>query len=424
MRSFRVAALLAVSCSLLAVLLASRSNATRVEPNSAGAPPAPAAVDRDMPAAGRGSQPPQDRPRGTGATMETKGPWGTLQSFPVFVAAPDWILETFPLPSAVTAWTFRGLSSEEVAAVIDRPGLPEPAAAELLDESRWQIMDDVIRVLPSNPTVRSLPPDVRGAIYDVLSQWEENEFQHSPYYIPDNDARGWLAQTGLPEHLVDLVARTAYPVGKTSCFSDLPLLVAATSNYLEGRSLLKALSRTQTMILRVRLDKQTDVAKVRDYWSAGPANAKDFLPLLESITTNEDVRHLDIVHLLPPTARKLLYTFPTPSMAIGGRYPDCHWTSLNFFNPVPEARLADVAGATMFTLENLHPAEPPFAYGDVLFMLDDQGNAIHSCVYLADDYVYTKNGANVLSPWLIMNLDDVRARYSRRGPVELKIYRR
>jgi hypothetical protein len=30
----------------------------------------------------------------------------------------------------------------------------------------------------------------------------------------------------------------------------------------------------------------------------------------------------------------------------------------------------------------------------------------------------------VLSPWLIMNLDDVRARYSRRGPVELKIYRR
>jgi hypothetical protein len=214
--------------------------------------------------------------------METKGPWGTLQSFPVFIAAPDWILETFPLPSAVTAWTFRGLSSEEVAAVIDRPGLPEPAAAELLDESRWQVMDDVIRVLPSNPTVRSLPPDVRGAIYDVLSQWEENEFQHSPYYIPDNDARGWLAQTGLPEHLVDLVARTTYPVGKTSCFSDLPLLVAATSTYAEGRSLLKALSRTQTMILRVRLDKQTDVAKVRDYWSAGPANATDFLPLLES----------------------------------------------------------------------------------------------------------------------------------------------
>jgi hypothetical protein len=370
------------------------------------------------------ARPPRHGAGGDGATIETKGPWGILQSFPVFIAAPDWILDMFPLPSAVTTWTFRGLTPEEVATVIDQPGLPEAAASELLDRSRWQVMDDVIHVIPSDVTVRSLPPDARATIYNVLSRWEENEFQHSPYYIPGNDARRWLTETGLPDHLIDLVARTAYPVGEASCFSDLPLLVAATSSYAEGRMLLKALSRTQTMILRLRLDRDTDIARIRDYWSAGPANAKDFFPLLESVATNDDVRHLDIVHLLPRTARKLLYTFPIPSMAVGGRYPDCHWTSLNFFNQMPESRLADVAGATTFTLENLHPAEPPFAYGDVLFMVDQEGNAIHSCVYLADDFVFTKNGANVLSPWLIMKLDDVQVRYSRQGPVELKIYRR
>jgi hypothetical protein len=37
--------------------------------------------------------------------------------------------------------------------------------------------------------------------------------------------------------------------------------------------------------------------------------------------------------------------------------------------------------------------------------------------------VFTKNGANVLSPWLIMRLDEVRERYSRHGPVEVVIYR-
>lgn len=366
---------------------------------------------------------PLDDSRRSGDTREVKGPWGVLQSFPVFIAAPDWILELFPLPSASTAWTFRGLSADEVAAVLDRPGLPEAAAADVLDRSRWQVMEGMIRVLPSDLTVRSLPPDVRAGIYDVLARWEENEFQHSPYFVPDHDARGWLAQTGLAGHLIDLVDRTSYPVGETTCFSDLPLLISATSSYAEGRALLKALSRTQTTILRVRLDGEADARKIRDYWSAGTANAKDFLPLLESVATNKDVRHLDVAHLLPPTARKLLYTFPTPAMAVGGRYPDCHWTSLNFFNPVPESRLADVAGATAFTLENLQPAEPPFTYGDVLFFLDGNGNAIHSCVYLADDFVYTKNGANVLSPWLIMDLDEVRARYSRQGPVDIKIYR-
>jgi len=424
MSSSRVVLVLAVACCLIAALLASQSGINRSEPDASGARPAVTPGQRDVLAGQVRPKPPAGRVRGNGTTSEVQGPWGTLQSFPVFIAAPDWILDMFPLPSAVTTWTFRGLTADDVAALIDRPGLPEAAAAELLDRSRWTVMDDAIRVLPSDMTVRSLPPDTRAAIYNALARWEENEFHHSPYFIPGNDARAWLAETGLPEHLVDLVARTAYPVGDINCFSDLPLLVAASTSYAEGRTLLKALSRTQTMILRVRIDGAADVPQIRDYWSAGPANAKDFLPLLESIATNDDVRHLDIVHLLPPTARKLLYTFPTPSMAVGGRYPDCHWTSLNFFNQLPESRLADVAGATTFTLENLHTAEPPFTYGDVLFFLDDQGNAVHSCVYLADDFVYTKNGANVLSPWLIMDLDDVRARYSRQGPVELKIYRR
>jgi hypothetical protein len=74
-------------------------------------------------------------------------------------------------------------------------------------------------------------------------------------------------------------------------------------------------------------------------------------------------------------------------------------------------------------LENLHPAEPQFRYGDVIVMVEGEENGIHSCVYLADDYVFTKNGSNVLSPWLIMKLDEVRHCYSRFGPVGLKIYR-
>lgn len=355
---------------------------------------------------------------------ETSGPWGTLQAYPVFIAAPDAILDHLLLPSAVTVWTFRGLSPDAVAEVLRQPGLPPQVAGEILDRGRWQVIGDEIRVLPSDAALHALPPDARAKIYDTLARWDENEFQCSPYFVPAGDVRAWLADADLPPPFVETIARTAYPVGDATCFSDLPLLISMTSSQAEARRLLKILSRTETVLLRVRLQGPDDAAKVRDYWGAGTANCKDFVPLLESVAANPDVDFLDVVHLLPPLPRKLLYTFPQPSMGIGGRYPDCHWTSLNFFRERPEPRLADAVGATMFTVESLQQAPPPYAYGDALLMMDAKGEAIHSCVYLADGYVFTKNGANVLSPWLIMKLDEVLHRYSRRGPVEVKIYRK
>ena len=47
-----------------------------------------------------------------------------------------------------------------------------------------------------------------------------------------------------------------------------------------------------------------------------------------------------------------------------------------------------------------------------MFFLDAKnGDAFHSCVYIADDIVFTKNGRNVLSPWIFMKLDEVKKIY-------------
>jgi hypothetical protein len=108
---------------------------------------------------------------------------------------------------------------------------------------------------------------------------------------------------------------------------------------------------------------------------------------------------------------------------VGGRYPDCHWTSLNFFNYRPEERLFDTDGAGMYVREQCEPGTGPYRFGDILFFTTAAGQAIHSCVYLADDFVFTKNGANVISPWLIMKLSDVIDRYSVREEPTIQIYR-
>ena len=40
------------------------------------------------------------------------------------------------------------------------------------------------------------------------------------------------------------------------------------------------------------------------------------------------------------------------------------------------------------------------------------GSIIHSCVYLADGMVYSKNGANHSAPWLITTIPEISSSYA------------
>lgn len=106
-----------------------------------------------------------------------------------------------------------------------------------------------------------------------------------------------------------------------------------------------------------------------------------------------------------------------------GRMPDCHWTSLNFFNFRPRDYYLDTRLASMHVLESYETVNPPYAYGDVLMFMTEAGNALHSCVYIADDIVYTKNGENMASPWLLMKISDVKRVYSHEHQTKIQGYR-
>jgi hypothetical protein len=370
------------------------------------------------------STPPRQPKKPAAGATESNGPWGSLQSYNVYIAAPDHIVALFPVPSAVSAWKFIDMGEEDVAKILNRPDIPAEVRSQLLDRSRWLVTDNNICVTPPNDAILAIPAEARAAIYATLSKWALNEFQHSPYYVADGDVDAWLSNTGLRGELVDVIRRTVYPRGKCFWFSDVSLVVALTTSHSEARTLLKALSRTRTSILRVRLEETSDTKTVASYWSAGDANAKDFLPLLESVASNPDVHFLDVVHLLPPYARKLLYTYPHQSLAIDGHFPDCHWTTLNFFNYRPEARFLDTDGALMYIVENFVQGDVPYRYGDTILLIDDRGRGIHSCVYIADDYVFTKNGSNLISPWLIMKLQEVVDLDSVNGDTTVRILRK
>src|SRR5262249_14260033 len=102
---------------------------------------------------------------------------------------------------------------------------------------------------------------------------------------------------------------------------------------------------------------------------------------------------------------------------------DCHWTSLNFFNEVPDDRMADSKFAASYLMANYYQVGKPTAYGDIVLLLDANGNAIHSAVYLADDIVFTKNGNNFAQPWMLMRMKDLTSRYVSDQPPRILAYR-
>jgi hypothetical protein len=149
------------------------------------------------------------------------------------------------------------------------------------------------------------------------------------------------------------------------------------------------------------------------------------MPILESILETDGLEEIDITHLLPAMPRKLLYSFPMVGVAAHGRVPDCHWTTLNFFNYNARDVYLDTRMATANVLENYGRVQGDWKFGDAILFLDRQtGNALHSCVYIADEIVFTKNGNNLVTPWVLMPLEEVRKVYAGANPIELVAFRK
>ena len=68
--------------------------------------------------------------------------------------------------------------------------------------------------------------------------------------------------------------------------------------------------------------------------------------------------------------------------------------------------------------------EGNYQLGDVIALLDAEGDLYHVVVYLADDLVFTKNGTSPLAPWTIMPLQRVKDYYRNQSDNPRLIYHR
>ena len=81
------------------------------------------------------------------------------------------------------------------------------------------------------------------------------------------------------------------------------------------------------------------------------------------------------------------------------------------------------AGISAYLATHFYQVARPTLYGDIVFLLDDRGEAVHSAVHIAADIVFTKNGNNYAQPWMLMHLKDLLSMYTTDNPPQVVVYR-
>lgn len=364
-----------------------------------------------------------DAPQSTGVLYNAPaGPWGSLQYYYFYLEAPPYLIEAFPLPNPRTRWAVPLSEEQAFKALLDDIFMSAEARTALADPANIGIADGLYAVFPPASVIVGLDPSSRASLYQYLARFDANPEIRDPIRIFSGSIDEWARGTGIRPELIALMESMTFFRNGLMNFADIPFLISQAKSQEEARTLQLHSSRVRTMVVRLDLKNLGDIRSLMEYWSTGLGlRRKQIEPLIESGVETPGVAGLDLVHLLPPLARKLLYTYPDLSMVVEGKLPDCHWTALNFFNYNPQTLYLEELFAASGLLTDFDMIEPEYKFGDLLVFVTTEMNAFHSCVYLAADIVYTKNGRSLFAPWIALHLSDVRKLYSESDGKPLRV---
>jgi len=350
------------------------------------------------------------------------GPWGVLEYSTIMIEPPEAVIPVGDSIAQPPLWTFKGYSDNALQALWQEAGLSPAQQRSLNDPAARRNDASAIVIKPRPEDVLGLSPTARGKIYSALAEFPENPAQRDPFRFRADSINDWFELSELPPETIALTQRLLYQNGSLMFFSDQDIVLPLIGTTAERVRFLKAVSRKSALLLQLRVEPGADAAALARYWGRG-RRAKDLEPLLASLTRRPLGGSLDVVHLLPRFARSLLYTFPLPSDNPIDQSLDCHWTSFNFYQEEPDERFSDIAFVKQTLASNYYPVAGEPQLGDIILLLQPGGVVVHSCVFVADDIVFTKNGPGYSVPWLLARLGSVTEFYGRGHELEIRRYR-
>ena len=361
-----------------------------------------------------------------GSSPDVKtGPWGDLQTTDIRLEQPQEYSNFLKIGYSATVWHFGTQTDFAIQRLLVSSGVSYQETTRLINECKVDGTAGA-EFKPDEKFLMGLNPEARSKLYLELAADPANCYQVSPYYIPKGDVGAMFSD----EHpgsakAISLVKKLSYTRNGYTYFSDPELVLSQLETAEERSDFLQDLTSQNAVMMSLLIRPDSDIDKPLNYWALSMPGVliKDLKPLFESQKRLPDGGSISILHLLPPIAREKLFTTPLPSIA-GEKMPDCHWTSLNYFNETPDPKMSDSDYASRYISDNYYQIAKPGVPGDLVLLLNPQDQVIHSSVYIADDVVYTKNGINYAQPWILMKIDDMQGSYSRLAPVKVAYMRR
>jgi hypothetical protein len=352
------------------------------------------------------------------------GAWGRLRYIRIGIEPPPDQLDA-EHDYGHPRWFFRSLSRRQTEQLLRAANPPPSALQALVEQSFWQETPQGTVVGPSDEALLTLDPASRQRIYSALADVPQNTQRFPVPMRPDFLAER-MESSGLKSGTLALWQKLLYPSGSWLFFADTPFVLSHLPQLDERRRFISMLARNVTYLVSLQVDPGSNIEDIARYWTFS-GRAKDCGPLLKSLTRVPGGSELDLAHLLPPMARRRIYTYakPTPKGVTDVR--NCFWTAMNFFNETPEDRFTD-ADEMMKVLKTEYDTVTEPAFGDVVVLFDSRNQAIHAASYLADNLLFTKNGHTPFHPWMYATLDDIQELYAamlpRSLPFTFGIYRR
>ncbi|MBC8003770.1 MAG: hypothetical protein H7X97_14390 [Opitutaceae bacterium] len=348
----------------------------------------------------------------TGSGVDRQiGPWGDLEISDITIERPDEYIGPIEVPAGAGGWFFGASHGrDQILSLFKSVDLSESQRRELADVSRWEVETNGIWIAPGQKLLLGLDPRTRAAIYGVLARFPDNPNHATPHMFPKARLADWFLHSGLSAETMFMVKSLLYERGQMMCFSDLQILRDIRTDD-EKLRLIKTLSRTPAVLAGLRVAPGTNIEALTGYWGRF-GRTGSIRSLLASLSQKPEGGTIDISNLLPPFARERLNTYPDVPPDESLTSPDCFWTALNFLRDPPDDRMLDSTYRMGILKSDFEATKGPPQLGDLLVFFDSKNAPFHSCVYVAGKLVFTKNGANVFSPWILMRDSDVIAIYS------------
>jgi hypothetical protein len=353
---------------------------------------------------------PPIRGREISAPREKVPPCGKIKASAIPFADPNGVFPDRDERLRPAKWFFEGFSKTSLSAFINSCELTPAQKKSLLDKNSWIVATNGCAVTPVPQVVLSLAPQSRQKIYSVLARSSANYPQCFAFTFPLDGFDSKFKESGLPAAKLEKIRSLTYTNAGELCFADLQAAETVLQPS-EFNELVQTLCAVPVYLLKLRVTPESDVDSLVKYWGKG-GREKFVAPLISSVARVPGGATINISYLLPPFARLRLYTYPDEWNDPTISAQDCIFTSLNFFKTTPDTNYLDQAYREKTLNTEYAPIEDDPSFGDLVALVGADGHIVHVCVYIAEGFVFTKNGSNRAQPWVLMKMPDMMLVYN------------